>query len=372
MTKARTFFASSLFPELEKEKKYFFLIIWVLSFLSVIYRLVVAFRFWLYKKKLLKMVNLSVPVVSVGNLTVGGTGKTPILIYLANLITSQGKRVGIVSRNYKSATKEILKVVTRNDGGVGDGRLFGDEPVLIQQKTHVPVYVGPRKVDTAKEIIRSEKIEYVMIDDGFQHLALKKNCNILLFDVTQMDLYNQVLPRGRYREPLAGFKKADIIFWTKTNFISDQQLAQLKKMIVFSGLQVDWQFCLSEIEFPGFPTLNLNSENKMKTEFSNIRRFVLISGIARPEYFVKIVQDLNPRMEIIEKTFSDHHQYSEQDLKKILDKPLNFHHFLTTEKDYTKLKDIWPKDTPLGIVKWEPRPNISDRQLYESIISFLH
>ena len=85
-----------------------------------------------------------------------------------------------------------------------------------------------------------------------------------------------------------------------------------------------------------------------------------------------VIQDLNPKNEIIEKKFSDHHQYSSDDIKIILDKPLNYKHFITTEKDYTKLKDLWPKEIPLGIAKWSLRPNQSDQKIYESVSTFLH
>lgn len=374
--KNQEFSSSVLFPDLEADKKYFFVLLWFLNFLSHFYRCLVRFNSWLFKKEIRKTTTLSLPVVSVGNLTVGGTGKTPVLIYLTRVLTSRGIRVGIVSRNYKSATKDILKVEPKNDSQISDGRLFGDEPLLIFQSTGVPVYVGPKKMETAKEIVRTEKIDAVMVDDGFQHQALKKNCNILLCDVTQMDASNHLLPRGRYREPFEGYRKADIIFWTKTNFVPESHLTELKKMVSFSGPQVDWEFVLTKIDFPSFTGLNYDVQQGPglggKNDFSSIRRFVLVSAIARPEYFKKIVQDLNPKSEIVEKKFRDHHQYTEADLKIIFNKPVNFHHFLTTEKDYTKLKDIWPKDVPLGIVKWEPRPNLDDQKLYETITSFLH
>lgn len=368
--------SSELFPDLVADRKYFFPVLWFLSLLSVVYRALVSLNTWLFKKGFKKITTLSMPVISVGNLTVGGTGKTPILIYLARLMQAHGTRVGIVSRNYKAVSPQIVKVESGKNGGVGDGKLFGDEPLLIFQKTGVPVYIGPKKVETAKEMVRTEKIDAVFVDDGFQHLRLKKNCNILLCDVTQMDEHNYLLPRGRYREPLLGYQKANIIFWTKTNFIPADQLAEIKKLVSFNGMQVDWKFELTQIDFPNFPNLNYSSTHRAqlggKNDFSSIRRFVLVSAIARPEYFKKIVLDLNPKYEIVEKKFRDHHQYTENDIKQILNKPVNFHHFLTTEKDYTKLKDLWPSDVPLGIVKWEPRPDVADQRLYETITSFLH
>lgn len=374
--KMSKFSSSVLFPDLEADKKYFFLVLWILSLLSYVYQALVKLNFWLYQKKIKKTVTLSLPVVSIGNLTVGGTGKTPILIYLSNLLLSRGTRVGIVSRNYNALTKEIVKVAITNGSEIPDGKRFGDEPLLIFEKTGVPVYVGPKKMETAKEIVRTEKIDTVLVDDGFQHLSLKKNCNILLCDVTQMDARNHLLPRGRYREPFDGYKKANIIFWTKTNFIPLAEFLELKKMVSFAGPQVNWKFELTRVEFPGFENLNFDIRQSLldtgKSDFANIRRFVLVSAIARPEFLKKIVQDLNPKIETVEKRFRDHHQYTAKDLKKIMDKPVNFHHFLTTEKDYTKLKELWPKDVPLGIVKWEPRPDMDDQKLYETITSYLH
>lgn len=370
----QSYSSSALFPFLETNKTYFFPLLLLLSGLAQMYRGLVGFKVWLYKKGIKKTTTLSLPVVSVGNLTVGGTGKTPILIYLTNLLKTNGNRIGIVSRNYKAVSKQIVKVQPGSSNDVTDGKMFGDEPLLIHQQTGAPVYVGPQKWQTAKEIVRSEKIDIVVVDDGFQHLQLKKNCNILLLDVTQMDHDNFIFPRGRYREDLAGYKKADILFWTKTNFVSAAHLETLKKQVSFSGLQVDWTFQISAIEFPHFPEFNYRADTPglVPHEFNLARRFVLISAIARPEYFKKVVHDLNPKNEFVEKVFADHHQYSKDDVKLIMDKPVNFKHFLTTEKDYTKLKDIWPTDVPLGIVKWIPRPDTSDQRIYESIVSFLH
>lgn len=369
---------SALFPLLEDHKRFCFPILLGLSVLSVIYLQLVKVKFLFFRKKWAKSTTLSLPVLSVGNLTVGGTGKTPVIIYLVNILKRNDVRVGIVSRNYKSSSNKILKVQpsASSSSTLTDGQTFGDEPMLIFEKTQSPVYVGPVKVETAKELVRNEKVDVICIDDGFQHLKLRRNCNILLLDVTQMDGKNYLLPRGRYREPLEGYKKADIIFWTKTNFVSAETLESLKKQVSFGGFQVDWAFELASIDFPEFATLNFNFNQSThfpdRQEFSTIRRFVLVSAIARPEFFKKMILDLNSKNEIVEKTFSDHHQYSTGDLKTIMDKPLNFKHFLTTEKDYTKLKDLWPKDVPLGIVKWNLRPNKSDQQIYETISTFLH
>lgn len=391
-------YPSALFPSLEENKKVWFPVLWVLNLLSLIYGQLVYLNNWLYKKNFRKSSTLSIPVLSVGNLTVGGTGKTPIIIYLVNLLQAQKLRVGVVSRNYKSSSKEITKVdsgsfiksvddeasvgssLVRNESSVNRsfsesmGRIFGDEPALIFQNTQVPVYVGPQKWMTAKEIVRNEKVDVLCIDDGFQHLKLNKNCNILLLDVTQMDKNNYLFPRGRYRQPLTGCQSANIIFWTKINFVSDSILTTLKQQVDFKGFQVDWKFELASIDFPLYSALNfdLSSYSQQRQEFLSLKRFVLVSAIARPEFFKKMIQELNSKYEIVEKIFSDHHQYNTEDIKKIMDRPLNFKHFITTEKDYTKLKDIWPKDIPLGIAKWKLTANKSDQEIYESIYSFLH
>lgn len=150
--------SSELFPDLEADKKYFFLLLWLLSIVSYVYRGLVALNLWTYKKGFRKVTTLSVPVISIGNLTVGGTGKTPVLIYLANLLKIGGRRVGIVSRNYKTSIKDIVKVDLGLDSGISDGQRFGDEPLLIFQQTGVPVYVGPVKMETAKEIDRKSVV----------------------------------------------------------------------------------------------------------------------------------------------------------------------------------------------------------------------
>ena len=333
---------------------------WLLWLLSHIYAWLNSLNKKLYTRGIFKTVKLSTPVLSVGNLTVGGSGKTPIMIYLVNLFQGHQNKIGVVSRNYKSKVKSIAKIEAAKNGA----DYYGDEPFLINQKTNAIGYVGPKKSLTAKDLVRNEKVDFIFVDDGFQHHALFKNCNILLIDVTQWESPFKLFPWGRYRDPITEISKANIIFWTKVNFISDEKFSDIKKQIHFKGPQFEFQF------------LTENYVDFQKQEVKKIselpKRVVLFCGLANPDNLIRTLKELKSDIDIIIKTFPDHHQYKESDLKSIFDKPLNYKYFITTEKDFVKVKTLWPQDQELGIVLLDLKLNTDEKELYEAVSSFLH
>lgn len=330
-----------------------------LKLLSYIYSGLNSFNKKLYLSGFFKTHKVSAPVLSVGNLSVGGTGKTPVMIYLIQLFQSQRHKIGVVSKNYKCKAKGIVKIHQQDQGA----NYFGDEPYLINQKTNAIGYVGPKKFQVAKEIVRNEKVDYIFIDDGFQHLALYKNCNILLIDVTQWEEPLRLLPWGRYRDNLAEINKAHILFWTKVNLISQEKFAQIKNQVAFTGRQFEFQFLTENFLLP--------SSEQIKSLQVLPKRVVLFCGLANPQPLIDVLKSVKTDIEIIVKLFPDHHQYSERDLKKILDKPLNYKFFLTTEKDWVKMKALWPAQEEIGVVLLDLKLNRDNNELYEVISGFL-
>lgn len=332
---------------------------WILILLSQIYCGIHTFYKKMYSLGIFKTHRLSVPVLSIGNLTVGGSGKTPVMIYLVNLFQKKKYKIAVVSKNYKSKIKKISKINSQLNGAAD----YGDEPYLINQKTQSIGYVGPKKYLTAKEVTRNEKVDYIFIDDGFQHHSLFKNCNILLIDVTQWEYPAKLLPWGRYRDDFFEIEKAHILFWTKTNLISPQAFVEMKKKLNYRGPQFEIQFLTDQF----LDTLN----NEKKQIFELPKKVVLFCGLANPGPLIRGLKDVNKDLEIIVKLFPDHFQYRQSDITKILEKPLNFKYFLTTEKDYVKIKSLWPRDCPLGILLLDLKLNREDKELYEVVSQYL-
>lgn len=163
---------------------------------SLIYQALVAMRRWLYARGLLQVTHLPVPVVVVGNLVVGGAGKTPTTLALLAGLRSRGWNPGVVSRGYGRSSKEVLEVDTDTPASAG-----GDEPTLIRQQAQVPVFVGSRRVDAARALLAAHpEVDVIVCDDGLQHLALGRNVAIAVFD-DRATGNGWTLPAGLLREP---------------------------------------------------------------------------------------------------------------------------------------------------------------------------
>ena len=273
-------------------------------------------------------VRLSKPVISIGNLSMGGTGKTPTIIYFLEVLNSKGFRPGVVSRSYKAQVNDPQKVVISDEGGAAK---YGDEPTLIATKfPHVPVYVGRHKYQIAQKLDAEEDVDVILIDDGFQHRKLYRGLDIVLLDVSQsIDKY-QVIPQGFLREPFEALKRAHKIIMTKENmadlntyrFLMRDSEIKEKKMASF-GYQIKYW---------------IRNEKLMPIPASG--KVFLVCGIANPESFKKLLIRKSVRLEIVgESFFDDHHRFTAEEWERILAKSSG-HPILVTEKDWVKIKNL--------------------------------
>ncbi len=291
----------------------------------------------LYQKNILREVNIPQPVVSVGNLTVGGTGKTPFLDFWLNYCQQQKINCAVVSRSYKTPLAEARKILfqTAVDAPTPEGaKTFGDEAYFLASKyRQFPVYTGPSKSQNAQLASQQEKFQLLWVDDGFQHYRLHKDLNWVLLDATETPENYRAFPLGRAREPLATLQKADAIFLTKCNWAPPKNLqfhreicASLKKTF----FEFNWQL-----------------------DFSPKEKFLFVSGIARPSQItdqlkIKFAEDF-----CVHLPFSDHYNYQASDIQKMLEK-MKKHQLKevwTTEKDFAKLILLWPKDVILNVAR---------------------
>lgn len=275
-----------------------------MALLASIYGLGVRARNALYDRGTLKSRALQGPVISVGNLSVGGSGKTPFVLLLGELLKARGMKFDILSRGYGRQTPGVRLVDAA--GLPGD---FGDEPLFIARRLGVPVVVGENRFDAGQFAEKTFGPQLHLLDDGFQHRALARDFDIVL--VTAEDAGDQLLPAGRLREPLSSLSRADVVVFTSDtspdNFPVDRKLVwRVRREIVTRNV-------------PPRP--------------------VAFCGIARPKNFFQQLRaaGIEPAAEAV---YRDHHSYSEQDIRDLLQLKARSEAggFVTTEKDEINLR----------------------------------
>ena len=284
--------------------------------LSGIYGGLVRARNELYDRGLLRSRRLHGPVVSVGNLSAGGSGKTPFVILLGELLKARGIKFDVLSRGYGRRSRGVRLV-----DPAGLPREFGDEPLLIARKLQVPVVVGEDRYDAGRFAESKFGAQLHLLDDGFQHRALARDFDIVL--VTPQDANDRLLPSGRLREPLRSLRRADAV-------------------VLASGASAE-AFPIDGKELwrvrRGIVPLNVPP------------RPVVFCGIARPQNFVLQLRAANIEP-VAEAFYRDHHAYNEKDIRDLreLKQRSEAGGFVTTEKDAVNLGGYLSALAPLAVV----------------------
>jgi len=284
--------------------------------LATIYGAVVRSRNALYDSGLLRVGRLQGPVVSVGNLSAGGSGKTPFVMLLGELLKARGIKFDVLSRGYGRRSRGVLLV---DPAGLPDQ--FGDEPLLIARKLQVPVFVGEGRYAAGQFAESRFGPQLHLLDDGFQHRALERDFDIVL--VTPQDANDRLLPSGRLREPLHSLRRADAV-------------------VLASGASAD-----------SFPVQGkiLWRVRRGIIPTSVPPRPVVFCGIARPQNFVLQLRAANIDP-IAEAFYRDHHAYTEKDVRELVDLKQRSEAggFVTTEKDAVNLGPYLSALEPLSVV----------------------
>src|SRR2546422_4631912 len=198
--------------------------------LSRLYGLAMRARASLYARGLLKQQSLPCRVISVGNLTIGGTGKTPVVIALATALRDRGRKVGVISRGYKRRSRTSILEISDGRTLRGHPGDSGDEPFLIAQSCPgVPVAVGADRPRVGRYLVDRFDLDTLVLDDGFQHLALRRDMDILVLDAGAPFGNGYLLPRGRLREPLSAMERASAVLVTRAS--QAQRLDELKTAV---------------------------------------------------------------------------------------------------------------------------------------------
>lgn len=297
---------------------------------AILYGLITSIRNFLFDKGILKSYSFNLPIIVVGNLSVGGTGKTPQIEYLIRLLSDKYK-IATLSRGYKRQSQGFI-LADANSNAV----ILGDEPFQFFQKfATIQVSVdADRKNGIEQLLAQQEKPEIILLDDAFQHRKVKAGFYILL--TSYGDLYSDdfLLPTGNLRECKSGAKRANVIIVTKCpSSLSSNERNEIKNKLKLSTNQ---ELYLTYIDYDEY----IYSENrKIKVDEIKWLDKVLVAGIAKPAPFFAYLKNIND----VCLSFSDHHNFTDKDILEIKNLAKNSI-IITTEKDYVRLKGSLPSE----------------------------
>ena len=298
-----------------------------------VYAVAIKIRNKFFDKNIFKIKKVNVKVISVGNITVGGSGKTPLVIFLANLLKKLGKSVGVLSRGYRRKSKGYLLV--------SDGKeIFttvdqsGDEIYHTAMECSVPAAVSERRFEGAKKFIEDTGIDILILDDAYQHRWIERDINLLICEQRffyETGFMNQsLLPAGNMREPLSSIKRADAVILNRK--FSDKKAIPSK----YEKYIEDKKIFYSAYKAIGFSDIKNHTIYELE-EFHG-QKSLIVSGVANPFSFLNILTQVhvNTDNQLI---FKDHKDYSLKEVQLIRKKfySTNSHSVITTEKDAVKL-----------------------------------
>ncbi len=331
--------------------------------LSGIFSGLVQLRWWLYRKRILHDQPLGCLVVVVGNLTVGGTGKTPVVEKFARALRDRGRKVAILSRGYKSKGPPFWKkwwywlshtaeppprIVSDGKQVLLDSEEAGDEPYMLARNLPgVLVLVDKNRVKAGTYAIKRFGCDTLVLDDGFQYLPLKGRLNLLLVDKTNPFGNGFTLPRGILREPIHHLKRASYVFLTKSDGQRDRELEDL---IQTYNPGVDLIECAHRPQY----LQRFDSEERQPLTFLKGKSVGAFSGIAVPESFEKFLTDLGGRIRFARR-FVDHYRFAYEDFVEIFSTALaeKVECIVTTEKDAVRMTAGMPCPVPVYYLRLE-------------------
>lgn len=305
---------------------------------SLLYCIIIHIRKFCYKIGGLKpQKHHGVPVIVVGNISVGGNGKTPLIIYLLEQLQKKGYQPGVVSRGYGAINPQLTKATTKQVNINKPATLYGDEPWMIANKTHCPVVIGAQRALAVKHLISNFDCDIVLSDDGLQHYAMHRDIEICVVDSSKNFGNGFCLPAGPLREPIRRLNEVDFIVYHHTEKGANNLPIRLHKEALSTSNQqtIEMQLQFNQIVSMTDTPIAINFTDFIKA-YKN-QRIHAVAGIANPTRFFKQLK--NHGINIIEHGFSDHHDFTAQDIQ--------FNDGLTvimTEKDAVKCSAFNPKN----------------------------
>lgn len=352
---------------LHYKKKYNFFdkfVLLNLKFFSMFYKAVISMRLALYKLNILKSVKVDAYVISIGNITMGGTGKTPVTAEIANYIAKVlGKKTAIISRGYAGELSyKNTNVIKTEDSIMYNAQLAGEEPYwLAENCSDTVVITGKNRIKSADKAIKDYGSEVLLLDDGFQHIKIKIDFNIAVIDCYNQFGNNLLLPAGPLRESLVELKRADA-FIIADKYKNESECDLLKK-----SLEKKYNKPTFISYFEPHNIYNIKTKADWDEE-SKSKEVVAFCGIGQPDSFFNYIEKLN--FKIVDKiVFADHYIYKDSDMEYLEKKLLasNSAIIITTEKDAVKVSSI-SNNLPIYALQIKPEldlPNLLKDLNYE-------
>lgn len=319
-----------------------------LSLLSALYLIGVLLRNALYDIGLLRAYKLPCYVVSVGNLSVGGTGKTPFVIYIANKLQAKGRNVAVLTRGYARQGKEPARIVKVDDSA----KEVGDEPMLMTKRLNpIPVIVGKNRVKSGTWAIGNIKVDTLVLDDGFQYRKLKKDAEFVLFDSTNPLGNGHLLPRGILREPFASVRRADGVLLTKVGQceITNSKINELEERLH----ALNPEMAVARADYIPLHIKRLGGDGLLSSGELAGKAILAFSGIASPGSFIRTLEGLGAKI-IGERAFPDHHYFTSEEMSNLVEeaRQKGAWGLVTTEKDGVRIPRIEP-ESPIWMLSIE-------------------
>ncbi len=341
-----------------------YIVLWpLLFFLSCVFALLLFARAFLYKAGIFKSYRPSLKVISIGNITLGGTGKTPFAAYLAKRLRSEGNKVAILLRGYKRPLQ--------SDGmGSSEYNIMGDEASMLKSACGegIDVLAGKDRVFFARQLQKQGIVDTIILDDGFQHFRLKRDLDIVIIDASNPFGNKFILPLGLLREPLSSLKRADCFCLTRCDEVSEYMIGELRSFLN----RLNPKALVLKAFYVPASLYDLKKNKNESASFLKGKDACLLAGIANPFSFVKTVRDLGANISL-KMFFDDHHHYTPAEIRGAASRcrDAKIRTIVTTEKDAVRLSGfILEQDLGVDVIVLKIALKIVEGE--EALIGRLH
>jgi len=341
----------------------------VLKPLSSVWDSAYKIRRSLYEYGILKKTYFKVPIISVGNITFGGTGKTPVIIWLIDQLEKFDLEIDVLTRGYKGKLEHSSGIIKGGQKFLSNPNEYGDEPLLISKKmTRGAVIVGKDRSSNLEKYFQDIEPDIVLLDDGFQHIQLYRSFNIVLFDAILPISSYKTAPLGYLREGLTSLKDADAILISRADQVSDEKLMQLQD---FLKKYHPPEIPIGKFTYKPMGVFDGFGEKIMELDDLKGKRVIALTAIASPESFYGMLKGYGA--EIIEKVvYPDHHFFSHNDVNEILIKTVREDAIVvTSEKDMVKIRKV-TKDERIACVNIEIKFLSGQEELLSKVRNILN
>lgn len=291
-----------------------------------------------YNYSLLKKNSFNVPIISIGNLSFGGTGKTPCTLWFAEFLIEKNLAPMILMRGYKGAKEKSSFSILKNNLDAIDTKVVGDEAALLANRLpQVPIVIGKNRSENLRHYFPKYLPDVILLDDGHQHMSLGRDLNIVLFDALMSTQKYKTPPFGYLREGLSALRDADVILFSRADQVTKKKINELKQM--FSPY-VNSSVVYGEFRYVPRGFYNREFEFVFSLDQLQGKSIYATCGIGSPESFYNLLESLG--LNIVQKeTFPDHHNYINEDIKSLIEQAKNNDSYvITTEKDMIKLESM--------------------------------